>query len=71
MAWVGKDLKDHPTPVLYAGLPTTKSGSPRPHPTGRCWPVNGDPAVKRQDCSSLKMSSQAFLFILPSGILID
>lgn len=33
--------------------------------------VKGDPAVKRSDCSSLRMSSRAFLFILPSGIQID
>jgi len=29
MAWVGRDLKDHlfPNPLLWAGLPTTKSGT--------------------------------------------
>ena len=28
MTWVGRDLKDHlvPTPLPWAGLPTTKSG---------------------------------------------
>ena len=34
MALVGWYLKDHlvPTPLLWAGLPTTRSGCPRPHP---------------------------------------
>lgn len=29
MAWVGRDLKDHPAPIptLWAGFPTTKSGT--------------------------------------------
>jgi len=37
MAWVGKDHNDHvvPTPLLCAGVPTTRPGCPEPHPV---WP---------------------------------
>ena len=37
MAWAEKDLKDHlaSTPLQWAGLPTTRSGCPEPHPA---WP---------------------------------
>lgn len=35
MAWVAKDLKDHPLsmPLPGAGMPPTKSGCPQLHPT--------------------------------------
>jgi len=34
MAWIEKDLEDHlvSTPLLCAGLPTTRPGCPEPHP---------------------------------------
>ncbi len=37
MAWVEKDHNDHQvsTPLLCAGLPTTRPGCPDPHPA---WP---------------------------------
>jgi len=39
MAWVGKDHNDHQvsTPLLCAGLPTTRPGCPEPHPA---WDTN-------------------------------
>ena len=35
MAWIEKDLRDHPVsiPLPQAGLPTTGPGCPDPHPT--------------------------------------
>jgi len=34
MAWVGRDLKDHPAPTPYQGLVVThQSRLPRAHPT--------------------------------------
>jgi len=35
MVWVGRDLKDHlvPTPLSWAGAPSTRSGGSKPHPT--------------------------------------
>jgi len=37
MAWLEKDHNDHlvSTPLLRAGLPTTRPGCPEPHPS---WP---------------------------------
>jgi len=34
MAWVEKELKGHlvATPLLWAGLPTSRPGCPEPHP---------------------------------------
>ncbi|GAB0189020.1 centromere protein C [Grus japonensis] len=35
MVWVGRDLKDHlvPTPLPWAGTPSTRPRCPKPHPT--------------------------------------
>jgi len=37
MLWVGRDLKDHlvPTPMPWAGTPSTRPGCSELHPT---WP---------------------------------
>jgi len=47
MAWVEKDHNDHrvSTPLLCAGLPTTRPGCPEPHPEAFSWRMQKPPLV--------------------------
>jgi len=57
MVWVGRDLKDHlvPTPLPWAGTPSTRPGCSKPHPT---WPWTlpgtGQPQLPRGPVTTCK-----------------
>jgi len=46
MAWVEKDYNVRlvPTPLLWAGLPTTRPGCPDPHPA---WQMEMEKLIRR------------------------
>jgi len=58
MVWVGRDLIDHlvPTPLLWAGTPSTRPDCSEPHPT---WPWallgRGHPQLLWATCSSASL----------------
>lgn len=56
MTWVGRDLRDHliPTPLLWAGLPTSRWDCTGSHPAWLCTPpVMGHSQLLWWTCSKL------------------